>query len=183
MPCAAGLALLRIAHLAHAWAASSAHIFQPSCITHASLSLLSCRQLGSSLLQIIAAGSTLLDALAPRQPGVAFASAAGRSCGPLIGQAVKSLATIAQQVMIMAHDVGQAAAAAEAERLVGRALKLAAVSVCCGLPASVWRAAAAKACAVHGQPAGCLPRPWSDWPLPCRTGDVTRDCWAMPGWA
>lgn len=157
---------------------------QPICITHAPLSLLSCRQLGASLLQIIAAGSTLLDALAPRQPGVAFASAAGRSRGPLVDQAVKSLATIAQRMMILAHDVGQAAAAAEAERLVGCALKLAAVGGWCGVPARVRREQRLQKhalCMASLLDACHDPRAIGPWP--CRTGDVMRNCWAMLGWA
>ena len=115
---------------------------------------------------------------------MAFASAAGRSRGPLIDQAVKSLATIAQRMMILAHNVGQVAAAAEAERLVGRALKLAAVSGWCGVPARVRREQRLQKhalCMASLLDACHDPRAIGPWP--CRTGDVMRNCWAMLGWA
>jgi hypothetical protein len=80
------------------------------------------RQLGATFLQVAAAGTALLDRFVSL-PGAA--SSTGRPLNPHTAKALRSLAFVAERTVLLAHSTGQAAAAAEAERLAGRALKLA----------------------------------------------------------
>lgn len=70
-----------------------------------------------------AAGSVLLNALAAL-PAATAVDPAGESATSSTKEAVKTIAVAAQNVVVMARSCGEAAAAVEAERLSGRALKL-----------------------------------------------------------
>lgn len=130
------------------------HRWCPSCCPPVS----PCRQLAPVLLEAAAAGAALVGAM-ESLPEVAAAKSSGQPAPVRLGRPLYSLAASMPMIISLAHECGQAAAGAEAERVLGRTLRLLAVR-----GGQMAGAVAGGARIVEGQqgreprPAACLER-------------------------